>query len=222
MSKKDDALEIGKDSAPKKTVRIHRPVFGHGIFHIRGTAPLVINKFSQKALREIRAKQVAGSQAEKGTKRDKKDFEALYEGAKHISRQGWCGIQASAFRNAMISACKVAGFAMTRAKLSVFTEADGYDRDEGTPLVRITKGQPRPVEMAVRNADGSADIRIRPMWDEWEAVVRIRFDVSQFDAEDVANLMMIVGTQVGVGEGRPDSKKSAGMGWGLFELEETK
>jgi hypothetical protein len=26
------------------------------------------------------------------------------------------------------------------------------------------------------------------------------------------------GMQVGIGEGQPDSKNSAGMGWGLFEL----
>lgn len=38
-------------------------------------------------------------------------------------------------------------------------------------------------------------------------------------AVDVANLMNRVGAQVGIGEGRPDSKNSAGMGWGLFSIE---
>jgi hypothetical protein len=27
-----------------------------------------------------------------------------------------------------------------------------------------------------------------------------------------------VGRQVGIGEGRPDSRNSCGMGWGLFEI----
>jgi len=31
-------------------------------------------------------------------------------------------------------------------------------------------------------------------------------------------LLARVGMQVGIGEGRPDSKNSAGMGWGLFEV----
>jgi len=31
---------------------------------------------------------------------------------------------------------------------------------------------------------------------------------------------MRVGQQVGICEGRPDSKNSAGMGWGLFTLED--
>jgi len=29
-----------------------------------------------------------------------------------------------------------------------------------------------------------------------------------------------VGLQVGIGEGRPDSKNSAGMGWGMFTIED--
>jgi hypothetical protein len=37
---------------------------------------------------------------------------------------------------------------------------------------------------------------------------------------DVTNLMQRVGQQVGIGEGRNDSKMSAGMGWGCFTLAE--
>ena len=36
---------------------------------------------------------------------------------------------------------------------------------------------------------------------------------------DVTNLMQRVGMQVGIGEGRPDSRDSAGLGWGTFRLE---
>jgi hypothetical protein len=35
---------------------------------------------------------------------------------------------------------------------------------------------------------------------------------------DIANLIARVGLQVGIGEGRPDSKQSAGLGFGLFEI----
>ena len=108
---------------------------------------------------------------------------------------------------------------MTRAKLSIFCEADGHDADDGTPLVKITKGKPRYHESLVRNASGVCDIRPRPMWAPgWQAKVRIRFDADQFEVDDMANLLMRAGQQVGIGEGRPDSKKSCGMGWGLFEV----
>lgn len=209
-----------KNEEQRAVVQIKPPKFQIGVFRIHSASPLVINKFPQKALEEMENRQRAGSQAKKGTQRVAKDFDGLYEGAKHVSRQGWCGIPASAFRNAMISACRLVNFKMTLSKLSIFVEADGFDKDEGTPLIRILHGEPRPVKMAVRNATGVCDIRIRPMWDEWNAVVRIRFDADIFSLTDVTNLLMRVGEQVGLCEGRPDSKQSAGMGWGLFKIEE--
>ena len=46
----------------------------------------------------------------------------------------------------------------------------------------------------------------------------MRFDYDQFGYDDVSNLVLRAGIQVGVGEGRPDSKKSTGMGWGTFTI----
>lgn len=200
-------------------IMIPAPNFKVAKFTIRGIAPMVQNKFSAKALEVIRAKQVAGSTATKGAKRAPKDFDACYEGAKHVSTEGWCGIPAPAFRNACISACRVVGFQMTKAKLSIFCEADGIDKDDAMPLVKITKGSPSKFEAAVRNESGVCDLRARPMWQPgWEAVVRLRYDADQFTLTDVSNLLMRAGLQVGVGEGRPDSRESCGMGWGLFEI----
>lgn len=188
-------------------------------FTIRGTAPLVLNAFSQKARDMMKAKQEAGSTGGKGKKREAKDFMAAYEQAKHVSDDGWLGFAASGIRAALVSACRIVGFKMTLAKLSLFVLADGYDKVDGTALVRITKGEPKYVEHPTRNETGVCDIRPRPMWKPgWEALVRIEFDADQFKLEDVANLLMRVGKQVGIGEGRADSKRSCGMGWGFFEI----
>lgn len=128
-----------------------------------------------------------GAARKKGSARTPKDFKALYEGAMHKSTEGWHGIPAPAFRNALISACRLAGFAMTRAKLSVFVDADGYDVVNGTPLVKITKGTPKYSELPARNETGVVDIRPRPMWEPgWEATVRIKYDSEQFTLEDKA------------------------------------
>ena len=202
-----------------KEITIAPPNIKIAEFRIRGVAPYVQNKFSQKAREMMHTKQAAGSTAKKGTKREAKDFQAAYEGAMHKAAEGWCGIPAPAFRNAMISACRVVGFQMTRAKLAIFVMADGFDADDGTPLVRITKGKPVYTELAVKNETGVCDLRPRPMWREgWEAVVRIKYDADMFTLADIANLLMRAGTQVGVGEGRPDSRKSCGIGWGIFDL----
>jgi len=203
-----------------QTLTIAPPNFETASFDITGTAPYVQNKFSQKAMNMMKDAQGAGSTGKKGKKKEAKDFQGCYEGALHKSGDGWYGIPAPAFRNAMVSACKIVGFAMTRGKLSVFIEADGFDADDGTPLVKITKGEPEYFDSAVRNATGVADIRPRPKWAEgWQVTVRVRYDADQFTLQDVTNLLMRVGMQVGLGEGRPDSKKSCGMGWGLFTID---
>lgn len=208
------------DAIASSTVetRISAPNFKTVELHIRGTAPYVQLAFGEKARNVMREKQAAGSTAKKGKKREAKDFDAAFEEAQHRSRDGWCGIPAGALRNAMVAACSIVDFHMTKAKKAIFIEADGFDAAEGTPLVRIS-GEPRHVEHCVRNATGVADIRVRAMFDEgWTAVVRVRFDADMFTAADVANLVMRAGLQVGIGEGRPSSKNSCGMGWGTFEV----
>lgn len=202
----------------EKTAQISKPNIERLVLKIVGNAPYVQNKFSQKAREQMRQTQEAGSVARKGKKREPKDFQQAYEQALHVSEEGWYGIPAASFRAAMISACRLVGFKMTLAKLSVFVFADGLDADEGTPLVRIY-GEPEINESMVRVGMGVADVRWRPMWRKWHAIVRVSYDADQFSTDDVLNLMMRVGMQVGIGEGRPDSKSSAGMGWGTFDVE---
>lgn len=212
----DDTTE---ETISRQEVTIERPNISTAVFTIRGTAPYVQHAFGAKAREAMKSTQEAGSQAKKGKKKEPKDFKKMWEDAGHRTADGWYGIPAPAFRAALISACRIVGFAMTRAKLSLFIEPDGFDAADGTPLVKVSKGKPEYAEHAVRLESGVMDIHARPLWKAgWEAVVRVRYDVGQFSAEDVANLMMRVGLQVGIGEGRPDSKKSAGCGWGTFEI----
>lgn len=201
-------------------VAIAEPKIATAVFNIVGTAPLVQARFSAKAMQSMMSKMAAGSTAGKGKAKAARNFDDDFEQAKHISEDGWQGIPASAFRQAMISACRLVGFKMTLAKLSVFVEADGFDRVDGIPLIRF-EGNAERTDMAVRNATGVADIRVRPMWRQWKASVRVRYDADQFTITDLTNLMTRVGLQVGIGEGRPDSRQSAGLGWGTFEIAKT-
>ena len=221
-SKNGAETAVSARTGKEQTLTITAPNMKTAVFKIVGTAPYVQSKFSQKALQIMRDVQAQGSVAKKGKKRQPKDFDGLFEGAIHFSGKGkkrWAGIPANGIRAACVSACRTVGFQMTKAKLAIFIEADGFDESEGTPLVKITKGQPRHVEHAVR-IQNTTDIRVRAMWDPgWEAVVKVRFDADMFCLEDVANLISRVGLQVGLGEGRPDSRSSAGMGWGVFEID---
>lgn len=198
-------------------VTIARPNIDTVVVKIRGTAPYVQHKFSQKSRNQMLDKQKAGSTGKGKKTREARNVEEDYIAAMHVGRDGRHGIPAPAFRSAMISACRLVGFQMTKAKLSVFVEPDFFDADDGTPLVEII-GTPRMHEGYVRLETGVASVSIRPMWEEWEASVTVRFDSDQFTINDVVNLMSRAGLQVGIGEGRPDSKKSHGMGWGTFQV----
>lgn len=204
-----------KGEALAKAITVRAPNIQTIELHMAGTSPYVQHKFSQKAKEQIMATQAAGSAAKSKKAREPKDFDKVCEAATHYSREGWIGIPAGSFRNAMISACRLVGFKMVLAKLTVMVKADGFDRDCGTPLVRIF-GKPRRHDAAARNDNGSVDIRSRPMWERWAFKLRIMFDADVFTAADIANLMVRVGVQVGIGEGRNDSKDSAGIGWGNF------
>ena len=199
-------------------VQISAPKIETAVFTIKGTAPFVQLRFSKKAMGLMMDKMAAGSTAKGKKVREARDFDQDMKDALHVSTEGWVGIPASAFRQAIISACRLVGFRMTLAKLSVFIVAGGFDSVDGIPLIKLDAGEPARLDMAVRNASGVADIRIRPMWRDWGAKVAIRYDADQFTIQDVTNLMSRVGAQVGIGEGRPDSKASAGLGWGTFEL----
>jgi hypothetical protein len=214
-----DPVDAQPGLAPVESVTISPPKMQSLSLLISGTAPLVQLRFSAKSLNMMREKQAAGSLAAKGKKREPKDFDALYEQSAYRSPEGWFGINASAFRNAIISVCRLVNFKMTLAKLSVFIEADGFDEFDFVPLVRIVKGERQKIETPLPNANGVRDIRVRSLWPPgWECVVRITFDADQFSTTDVCNLMARVGLQNGIGEGRANGKLSPGCGWGSFTL----
>lgn len=200
----------------KTQIAISPPNIQVAAFNIKGTAPLMQARFSKKG--EIMLKMAEGGAAKNKKTRTARDYEQEMESAIHYSEDGWPGIPAAAFRSACISACRLVGFKMTIAKMSVFIDADGLDREEGTPLVKLSADKPELSSMHTRNATGVVDVRARPLWRKWGAELRIKYDADQFSIADVANLVQRAGMQVGIGEGRPDSRASAGLGFGTFEI----
>jgi hypothetical protein len=207
-----------KKDAKKELVTISPPNFQRMKLSLEGTAPLMQARFSAKAMQAMMSKMAAGSTAKKGGKKEARDFDEDFQQAMHFSEGGWVGVPAAALRNACIDVCRMVGFKMTHARMSIFIEADGIDKVDGQPLVKLVAGEPEKTEMAVRNATGVADIRVRPMWRTWRLDVVIRYDADQFTSTDVVNLVARAGEQVGIGEGRPYSKQSNGMGYGTFAI----
>lgn len=207
------------DGEKSTVVTIRPPNFRTAVFKITGTKPLVIHRFSAKTKNAMLQKQEEGKSASSKKRRDPQDTTALFNEARYSSPEGWDGFHAGSIRNAMISACRLVNFRMTLAKLSVFVEEDGWDAKEPTiPLIKIN-GKATKLESIARVETGQPYVTIRAAYNPWSANVKIRWDADQFTLEDVTNLLARVGAQVGICEGRPDSRNSPGQGWGLFEVQ---
>lgn len=204
-----------------KTISIRPVKFERATFELIGQedVPIVIHRFSAKLKQQMKDKMETGKAASSKKNRDPKNTDQSFFEARYRSKDGWDGFHAGALRKALISACRLVNFKMVLAKLSIFVEKDGVDADEPQiPLVRIYGDAVKQEDMA-RVETGQPYVTVRAAYHNWRAKAQIRWDSDQFTLDDVTNLLARVGQQVGIGEGRPDSKNSAGMGWGLFDIE---
>jgi hypothetical protein len=198
-------------------------------FEITGDAPYVQLRFSQKQRNKLHEKHAADEKdaVTKKKYREPKDYDALFEESMYKTPSGRRGINAMSFKRAMVAACRLTSLPMKTAKLCMFVVPDGFDEfEEGIPMVYFTTPEdsdigPHLCEHVCRNANGMPDLRIRAMWDAgWTAKLRVRYDADMLAAASIANLLVRAGSQVGIGEGRPDTNKSdgSGMGWGTFKV----
>jgi len=202
-------------------ISISEPNFQSVKFRIIGTAPLMIHKFSAPTRARIQEAQTAKDKVKKA--RSPKDYKAEFNGARYISTAGWDGLYAGAIRNSMIGAARyVDGLQMTKSKGLFFVQAEGFDKEDGTPLVRIQGSKAAHDTRPVRLESGVADLRNRPRYDNWHADIVIDFDADAVTQTDVANLLHRAGAQVGLCEGRPGSSNSFGIGFGTFKVQGTK
>jgi hypothetical protein len=207
-----------KTALPRLDIKVDAPSFMEMQCEIIGISPLVVHRFSQKAKKLMLDSMITPPKGGARKKRDALDPDAEYNGARYVSEEGWDGFNVSGVRNALISACRLTGIKMTMAKLCIFVHADGRDKDENQySLIRI-HGTPERLDMIGRLKTGAPNPTFRPKYFPWKCNLRIAFDTLMIQEKDILNLLIRVGMQVGFGEGRPDSRESAGMGWGLFKV----
>ena len=191
---------------------------------IKGIAPLVCHRWSEKAKKEMLDKQMKVAKRAKEAKDPYKDFlSSLYfiEGAPDVPEgelkfaSTMCGFPAVAFKKAAVSACRqVSGIPMTQARQMIFVLGNCLGTN-GEDLVEI-KGEVSMREDMVRIDGGrTADIRYRGQIVGWSTTLIIEYDADVLSAEQVVNLFSRAGWGVGIGEDRPE--KSGGQ-WGRYEL----
>ena len=169
---------------------------------IIGISPLIVHNFSEKIQKEMEAKQQGKSKAAKHDIRKPKEE---VEAAKHISSEGWEGFPAGGFKKCLVRGAKAIGLVMKDVQASVFIEPDCPK----TNLVKII-GKSRMRTDMVRIGMGSADIRYRPEYPEWEAVLTISFNEGLVSLEQVFQMIYAAGYGTGIGDWRPERSGNYG------------
>lgn len=178
---------------------------------ITGVSPLIVHKWSEKAVKQIQDKQAGKA---KNKKHDIRQPEEEFKGAKHVSPKGFEGFPAAGFKAAMIRGAKMIGMVMKDTQTSFFIKADC----EETQLVKIS-GKARMRTDMVRVGMGSADVRYRPEYPEWKAVLTIEYNEGVVSLDQIFQLVKAAGYGCGIGEMRPEKTK---FNYGRFQLADEK
>lgn len=178
---------------------------------IVGISPLIVHKWSQKAIIQIQDKQ--GGKA-KNKKHDIRVPEDDYEGAKHKSPKGWDGFPAAGFKAAMIRGAKMIGMVMKDTQTAFFIKANC----EETQLIKID-GESRMRTDMVRVGMGAADVRYRPEYVDWKATLTVEYNEGVISLDQIFQLVKAAGYGCGVGEMRPEKTK---FNYGRFKLADEK
>jgi hypothetical protein len=189
---------------------------------LRGIAALKLNRWTEKATAMMMQTQTQDEEAQSRARsrrkvRPAREFEQEAKDKTYRTAKGWCGLPASSLRNAIIDAARTTTITMTSMKRAIFVNGQGRDFRDERELLRISTEPTTAIEY-VRIGMGQTTIVARPRWDEWEIEAEIMFDADAIDADSLHNLVVRAGLLIGVGEGRPDSKKSNGTGNGRFEV----
>jgi len=177
--------------------------------NIQGVSPLIPHRWSEKARRMMREKQM-GSAAR--AKHDPKVPEDEAEAALYRLADGRPGMPATAFKAATTAAARLYdGVTMASLKAALFVHGEGEEQ-----LVPIL-GDMTLREDTPRNSGGTADLRYRYSFWPWSAVLRVEFLPTLIDAESVINLID-AGGNGGVGDWRPSAPKSMTGTFGRYEV----
>lgn len=189
--------------AAAPTVKLARIDSETVLVPIVGTSPLILHNWSDKARRQM----LDAMQGRK-TPKQPKDPQAEYEAAFYRTANGY-GFPASGFKKCMIGGARFYGkdVRMTELRQFVFIQGTFSDKDRQA-LVEI-HGEPKLREDVVTVGRGT-DLRYRPEFPEWSAILKVTYVASSIDRDSVLSLIDAGGMGVGVGEWRPEKNGDFG------------
>lgn len=194
------------------SINISRIAAERVLIPIVGTTPLIVHKFSEKARRQM-------LDAQQGKKAPKvaRDPEADYQSAFYRTESGY-GFPAVAFKACTVGAARFFGkdVRMTDLRQCLFFKG-ALSAADPQPLVELA-GDPRMREDVVRLGISGTDLRYRPEFWPWSAILDVTYVKSMLTLDSVLSLIDAGGMGVGVGEWRPEKKGD----YGTFQIDEAR
>jgi len=199
-----------KKSTEAAVVEIPSLKLETAVIHVVGDTPLIVHKWSEKAKKEIRDKQMKKATTKKEAKDPVADFiDTLYwlDGEPEEKTQ-------EAFEKALANGARF-GFPATGFKQCAIMGAYRLGADIKTTVAKAAiiipceyveiKGKAvtmREDMVKVGGISKVADIRYRAQIEDWEADIPIKFASNVMSLEQVVNLFNLGGFACGVGEWR--------------------
>lgn len=205
-----------------------KPVFQRAKFWIIGDTPLIVHAWSEKAKREMLAKQVKATKSG----REARDPESDYRASLYEMEDGVFGFPITGLKNCFLSAAhKDKGVARSAVMASLFLHAEmvrvrpalaGAICD--MPLVRIWGSRPEMREDMVKVGVGlnkTASLAYRAQFTNWAFRIDARFNPEALTADALAFIIQESGLSCGLGEWRNERKGVFGS-FHLANVEEEK
>lgn len=185
---------------------------------IVGTSPLIVHNFSDKSKRQMLEAQ-QGKKALKENRDPQAEYLAAFYRIASPHGEEKYGFPVVAFKAATVGAARYwKSLKMTELRQAMFFSGV-YTPADQQQLVEIF-GEPQMREDVVRlgGMSRSADLRYRPEFPEWSAVLKVTYVKSALSRDSVLSLIDAGGLGVGVGEWRPEKKGE----FGTYQIDQSK
>lgn len=180
-----------------KNVVIEQPQVQAVFLEIEGTAELIQNNFSQKAIEEMLRKHMGIS-----VQREKKNPRQCIEDATIKNTEGQVCIPPTAIKKAILSAAsQIKSMKKTQIRSGLFLPAKSIP-------ITYKSMEPRMDMVRTSGISRTPDVRFRPSFVAWKARVEIVYN-HEFQVQSVVDLLSRAGN-VGIGEWRPEKDGTFG------------
>lgn len=178
-------------------------------FLIRGTTPLILNRMSEKARRELllpRGRKTAADKAANLKHNPLEEFRASPYIIRDDTAPTYLAVTAGSFKGALgTAALDLPGARKAQIGRLVYVESQAYRE-----LIPIY-GEPQLLMSVVRSADmnRTPDIRSRVIVPQWAAHLTISYVRPTLRDAAIVNLLAAAGITAGVGDWRPEKGKGS-------------